>query len=268
MSEKLVAGQDILGIIDDIVNIPDSFFKASTGNTMVQNMLDQINLDDLVKEQTKDFLERGIGYDQAVMLCAEMKNEISALVDSFEGYSTSSEKKVFLKKLFGIFNPLPEMILKDYPRYDANIPVELCHPNAKLPAYAHDGDAGADVFAVEDTDIEPDQTIILHTGLKTAIPKGWMLSVRPRSGMSLKTGLRVANAPGTIDYGYLAEIGIIVNNIGKEVVSIHTGDKIAQLVLEKVYKAEYTVIDDITTHATENRANSKGEQGFGSTDSK
>lgn len=266
MSERLTTGQDIFKIIDDIKNIPDSFFKATSGNAMIQGILDQINIKEMADIQRKEFLNQNIGYDQATMLCADIGNELSVLVESFEDISAIAEKKVFLKKLFGLFQDLPELILKDYPRYDANIPVELCRPNAKLPVYAHDGDDGADVFATNNDDIAPGETMILYTGLKVSIPKGWALSVRPRSGLSLKTGLRIANAPGTIDYGYLDEVGIIATNIGAKTLSIQTGDKIAQLILERAYKAEYTKVDDITAHATENRANSQGQQGFGSTD--
>ena len=84
-----------------------------------------------------------------------------------------------------------------------NVAVELCHPNAKLPTYAHDTDWGADVYAVEDMTIQPGSYgVMVPTGLRVAIPHGWMISFRPRSGMSHKTPLRLSNSPGTIDEGY------------------------------------------------------------------
>ena len=90
------------------------------------------------------------------------------------------------------------------------IPIELCHPNAKIPAYAKPGDAGMDIYALEDFEVAPGERKIIKTGLKVAIPRGYELQVRPRSGTSVKTALRVANTPGTIDSGYRDEIGVII----------------------------------------------------------
>ena len=90
--------------------------------------------------------------------------------------------------------------------------VEVIREGVKLPYYANSYDAGMDVCAAEDTIIEPGQTVIIPTGLKFAIPEGYEIQVRPRSGISLKTPLRLANSPGTIDAGYRNELGIIMNN--------------------------------------------------------
>lgn len=265
MANELMAGQNITDAIQDMMSIPDSFFKASTGREMIDGVLKQIDVQEMAKIQAKEFRDNGMSYAQVVMACAEMQREVQDLIDTFEDQDILAAKKVFLQEVFGKFLELPTHILKDYPRYDAEIPIELCHPNAKLPAYAHENDAGADVYAVEDTTIQVGETALIPTGLKMAIPKGWMVSVRPRSGLSLKTGLRIANAPGTIDANYLAEVGIIASNTGSESVKINSGDRIAQFILERAYKAEFTPTNDVTKHTTENRANESGEQGFGST---
>ena len=266
MANKLRAAQDIMGVIDGILELPDSVFGSKTSKDMISSITNQINIEEAAKQQQKEFLSENLSYDQVVMLCSDMEKDIQDFIEDIENLQAISEKKVFLKDIFSKFLSLPEHILKDYPRYDASIPVELCHPNAKLPTYAHDGDAGADVYAVEDSVIHNDETVLLPTGLKMAIPKGWMISVRPRSGLSLKTGLRISNSPGTVDANYLSEIGIIASNTGLSPVEIHTGDRIAQFILERAYKAEFALTDDVTKHTTENRANAAGEQGFGSTD--
>lgn len=90
--------------------------------------------------------------------------------------------------------------------------IEICREGALLPAYAKPGDAGMDVCAAEDVIIRPGETVIIPTGLKLAIPEGYEVQVRPRSGISLKTPLRIPNAPGTIDSGYRDELGIIMTN--------------------------------------------------------
>ena len=263
-----MAGQNITDAIQDMMNIPDSFFKASTGREMINEVLKQIDVQEMAKIQAKEFRDNGMSYAQVVMACAEMQREIRDLIEAFEDQDMIAAKKVFLQEIFSKFLDLPEYLLKDYPKYDAEIPTELCHPNAKLPIYVHESDAGADVFAVENTSIVPGETKLLPTGLKMAIPKGWMISPRPRSGVSLKTSLRIANAPGTVDSGFLQEIGIIIDNIGNEDIQIKQGDRIAQLILERAYKAEFVPTNDVTKHTTENRANENGEQGFGSTDVK
>lgn len=148
------------------------------------------------------------------------------------------------------------------------VAIERCHPDAMIPTYASEGDAGMDVYAIEDTTILPGETKLIKTGIKVAIPNGYELQVRPRSGQSLKTKLRIANTPGTIDSGYRDEIGIIAENIdnpvrdiafhyeddGKLVVdSIATGapvevvkgQRIAQLVLAKVYHANLYRSDNV-----------------------
>ena len=92
--------------------------------------------------------------------------------------------------------------------------IEKCREDAIIPGYQHEGDAGMDVCAAVDIDILPGQTVVVPTGLKLAIPDGYEIQVRPRSGLSLKTALRIPNAPGTIDSGYRDELGIIMTNTG------------------------------------------------------
>jgi dUTP pyrophosphatase len=96
-----------------------------------------------------------------------------------------------------------------------NIPVKFkrLHPDAATPHYAHDGDSGFDLTATEDVIIQPGATAIVPTGLAFEIPAGYELQVRPRSGISAKTKLRVANAPGTVDRNFRGEVGVIIDNI-------------------------------------------------------
>jgi len=125
-------------------------------------------------------------------------------------------------------------------RQRVKVCLELCHPEARVPTYARPGDAGMDVYAVEDVIIEPGSTVVLRTGLKVAIPDGYELQIRPRSGLSLKTPLRLPNSPGTIDAGYRDEIGIIVHNTSaSEPYRVNKGDRIAQMVLQRVPAVEW-----------------------------
>lgn len=127
-----------------------------------------------------------------------------------------------------------------------------------LPAYATDGAAGMDVVSAEDVTIAPGARHAVATGLSVAIPAGYEIQVRPRSGLALKHGITVANAPGTIDSDYRGEVKAILINLGDAPFEILRGDRVAQLVLAPVTRAGWLRVDELD--ATE-----RGEGGFGST---
>lgn len=125
--------------------------------------------------------------------------------------------------------------------------VEICRECVILPEYKNLFDAGMDIRAAEDITILPFQTVIVPTGLKVAIPEGYEIQVRPRSGLSLNTRLRIANSPGTIDTLYRDEVGVIISHEENSIYSIKKGDRIAQIVLNEVPRIKFTVVKDIKT---------------------
>ena len=127
-----------------------------------------------------------------------------------------------------------------------------------LPAYATSGAAGLDVVAAEDVDLLPGQRHAVATGFKVAIPHGFEIQVRPRSGLAFKHGLSVPNAPGTIDSDYRGELKILLINHGDQPFAIRRGERIAQLVPAAVTLATFDEVDDLD-------ATSRGHGGFGST---
>lgn len=130
--------------------------------------------------------------------------------------------------------------------------IEKCHPEARIPVYSRDGDAGMDVFALYDVKIMPQETVIIKTGLKVAIPEGYEIQIRPRSGLSLKTPLRVPNSPGTIDAGYRDEIGIIITNTSPvESYEIKKGDRIAQMVLQRVPMVSWVETNSVAAYGAD-----------------
>lgn len=141
---------------------------------------------------------------------------------------------------------------------DVEVPVVRLDPSVPLPSYAHAGDAGLDLAAAADIDLDPGERAAVPTGLALAIPRGWVGLVHPRSGLARRHGLTVANAPGTIDAGYRGEVQVLLVNLGTERVSIRRGDRIAQLLLQQVGQArivEVATLDETT----------RGHGGFGST---
>lgn len=136
--------------------------------------------------------------------------------------------------------------------------VKRLDPGVPLPSYVHDGDAGLDLCAAEDVVLAPMQRAAVATGLAIAVPSGWVGLVHPRSGLALRHGLTVANAPGTIDAGYRGELKVILVNLGEATVTIARGDRVAQLVLQEVGAAEVVEVDDLDD-------TTRGHGGFGST---
>lgn len=127
-----------------------------------------------------------------------------------------------------------------------------------VPRYATQGDAGADLYAAEDVSLEPGTRAAVPTGIALAIPEGYAGLVLPRSGRALKEGLGLANSPGLIDSGYRGEVKVVVVNLDAHShIDIRRGDKIAQLVIQQVERAEWDVVDDLP-------GSPRGEGGFGS----
>ena len=133
------------------------------------------------------------------------------------------------------------------------------HPDARLPEYAHPGqDSGMDLFALEEITIPPDSWELVSTGLSMSLPRGHEGQIRSKSGLALSQGLSVLNSPGTIDFGYTGELGVILKNHGMSYVMVAKGQKIAQLVIAPVTHAHLV---EVTSLGSSDR----GEGGFGST---
>ncbi|MBX2863697.1 MAG: dUTP diphosphatase [Leptolyngbyaceae cyanobacterium MAG.088] len=131
-------------------------------------------------------------------------------------------------------------------------------PDAVIPAYAHPGDAGADLVAIDHHKLEPMQHLAIPTGLAVEIPQGYEMQVRPKSSLALKHGVTVLNTPGTIDAGYRGEIKVLLINLGQTTFKISPGQRIAQIVIAPVIQARFGE----TTELSESQ---RGSGGFGST---
>ena len=146
------------------------------------------------------------------------------------------------------------------------VEIQKMNEDVEIPSYAKEGDAGMDVrayFTSESKVIElqAGDRKIIPTGLKVAIPNGYEIQVRPRSGMAFKKGITVLNTPGTIDCGYRGEIGVIVHNASPSPVTIEHGERVAQLVLNKVPSILWEEVNELSD-------TDRGEGGFGSTGTK
>jgi dUTP pyrophosphatase len=149
---------------------------------------------------------------------------------------------------------VPEMAPDDGLR----IPVQRIDPTLPLPAYARDGDAGLDLYAAEPVTLATGARALVPTGIAVAIPAGFAGFVLPRSGLALRHGVTVLNAPGLIDAGYRGEVKALLVNHGTEPVTVARGDRIAQLVVQRVERVTLTPVAELD-------ATARGAGGFGST---
>ena len=130
--------------------------------------------------------------------------------------------------------------------------------DAIIPNYAHKGDAGMDIYSVEEKVLNPGESALISTGIAIAIPYGFEAQVRPKSGLAANNGITVLNTPGTIDCHYRGEVKVIMINLGKTHFKVEKGKKIAQIVFNKVEEADFQEVDELDETA-------RGEGGFGST---
>jgi dUTP pyrophosphatase len=138
--------------------------------------------------------------------------------------------------------------------------VKRLSPGAVLPAYAHPGDAGLDLFSAVEASLDPGESKLIGTGISVELPPNTEGNVRPRSGLALKHGITVLNSPGTIDCGYRGEVGIILINHGRVRFDVQPGMKIAQLVVSPCMSVDVQETSDLS-------GSDRGQGGFGSTGS-
>lgn len=267
---KIMVGEegteDITTMFGALLSMPDEEFKEVSSillDEIVRSLNTPADRIALVAAMTSNGYTGDDLTDTFQELCEEIDTQLTEL---------SQIKRDWLKQLMGaVTNAINETegISKKYVR----IAYEKCHEDAKAPAYAHETDSGMDVYALEDITLSPGEQKIIPIGIKVALPAGYELQVRPKSGISAKTKLRVANAPGTIDAGYRDEIGIIIENVEPPIkdityeeifnedgsikgfninsilygssYTIGKGQKFAQLVLSEVPKAVLYEVESV-----------------------
>lgn len=255
---KMLMGEDFSGqtdeslnVIDKMLDLPDNQFdavypklKAQLSSVLKTKKFQEQMLESLRQNPIKNFdAEKVVVTD----FIEDIKNE--------PGLS-ANKKELMTFMLENTILAIYE--LYEVPREKVEVGIKKLINDAILPTYAHSADAGADVYAVEDTVLESGETKAVKTGIAISVPIGYEIQLRPRSGLSLKTGLRVANSPATIDSGFLGEVGVIIQNTSSESYTIKKGDRIAQMVLAEVPMIKWVEVDDLGS-------SERGEGGYGST---
>ena len=217
-------------IFDELFNALDNAFENDTDGLKALGAILTMPDDafETVKGSLCDSIEQTFNAPDAKIAFAQMMNQNGLKIEDFtsnmdnlvaavdelaaEGVELSDSKKDFLKFIFATFANVMEQSNMVSHRI-INIPIELCRDGAQFPMYATDGSAAMDIYSPEEYVIAPGECVIIPTGIKVNIPIGYALLIQPRSGLSRKTKLRVANTPGLIDSDYHEEIGVIIENI-------------------------------------------------------
>lgn len=248
----------LVELIHNVIEIPEEEITDNSAtivfNTIESSLtpkLKQMSVDNVVK----NFTEENLTLAQAAELVEEVKKQTLAYIETFN----PSEKKMdILSKVLDIFFDIFDRAIIQYEGYDIVLPI-LLEEGAKIPAYAHDTDAAADLFANEDIIIKAHSLgNMVHTGVKIGLPEGWRATILPRSSTGLKTPLRLSNSQGLIDSDYRGEVMLLFDNISDSDFTIKRGDKLAQLEVKPIYRFKAKIVESLDE--TE-----RGQNGFGST---
>lgn len=251
----------ITAMLGSMLGMPDEEFRT-LAPVVLQSIQQTIN-------EPTEKIKLVQGLNAAGLKSEDLIDILDQMSDELETLEISNEKKEFVAELcLSIINVINST--EGVAKRMVSVPIQIIYPDAKLPAYAHETDSGMDLYALEDITIKPGETVLVPTGIKVALPPGYELQVRPKSGRALKTKLRVANTPGTIDQGYRDEIKVIIENVDPPIRSISIpddatpntpiaigaiefgqsytigkGEKFAQLVLAEVPKVAWYEVENV-----------------------
>lgn len=253
---------EILQLVETLMGYDDKKFslvRKEIEKTIFDALLHSEDSEQAKRTQIEEFRNAGFSSNEVKSHMEQIKNSFAELIANLEESTKNGDKREFLDNLYKALCIYIDDITDEYDNFSPMVEFELCHTNARLPEYAHPGDHGADIYAVETITV-PAHTfgVLIPTGLKAKIPAGWAIAIRPRSGMSRKTPLRISNAVATIDTDYRGEIGILFDNFSNEPVTIQQGDRIAQMILERNFHATFKQVDSVEDNTD------RGEGGFGS----
>ena len=271
---KEVLGEDTdIDIVDSIIRLlalPDEQFSVLAPGVL-QSFQQSLNNPNDKIALVQSLNASGAKAEDLITIYADLMEEVDKT-------SLPRIKRDFMKEvLSAVCNAINDT--EGIAKRNVAVAIELCHEDAKIPQYAHISDSGADVYALEDIVVHPGETVLVSTGFKVALPPGFELQVRPKSGRALKTKLRVANTPGTIDQEYRDEVKVIIENVEAPIkditideegrvtsilygsnFTIGKGEKFCQIVLCEVPKASFYRVESVLKVDENDRGG-----GFGST---
>lgn len=252
--------ETLMKSIKGLAELDDEVFDDEKMIELLKNVEQQFSpeiVNQSINQVVKNMEDQGLTKQEAA-------ESIKALIDTLqemvygEVVLTGNKKKFIdtvMSKTYEIFNKA----LEKFHSYSIELPMTVdTAAGAKVPTYAHDTDAAADLYALEDTVLKgPSLGNKIRTGVKIQLPEGWLALIIPRSSIGAKTALRLSNSVGLIDSGYRGELGVLYDNIDINDFTIKKGDRIAQLLVMPSYRFQAKVVDSLED-------SDRGEGGFGS----
>ena len=251
--------QTLLDAIKSLTDIDDDALTEDTMKTILEGLEAQFTPEIVlqsVNQIVKNLEDQGLNKAEAADAVKALTETMKEMIYGETQYT--GNKKVLVdtvtEKLFGIFNSA----LEKYHTYSIELPIQL-EEGAQVPTYAHESDACADMYSMEDITIPAHyKGVPVKTGVHIQLPEGWVAMLFPRSSIGAKTPLRLSNSVGIIDSGYRGEVRALYDNIGDEPYTISRGDRIAQLMVMPSYRFKAKVVDTLED-------SDRGQGGFGST---
>lgn len=251
--------QTLIDAIKGLTDIEDDALTDEAMNSILDGLNQQFSpelVQQSINQIIKNLEEQGLNK-------AEAQDSIKAVSDALKEIiygevSYTGNKKILvdtvMNRMFNIFDAAVEK----YHSYSIELPIKL-EEGAQVPTYAHDTDAAADLYALEDTNLNAHTYgNKIRTGVSIQLPEGWLAMILPRSSMGTKTPFRLSNSVGLIDSGYRGELGVLYDNTSDIDSFIRKGDRIAQLLVMPSYRFQAKVVDSLED-------SDRGEGGFGST---
>ena len=243
-----------------LINIPDDELTNEVLTLILQNLeqsFESTIITQSINQIITNLEDQGLTKAEAQTTIESLKATINEMLYGEQEFI--GNKKILIdtivNKLFSIFAEAANK----YHTYSIELPMTVdVNEGAKVPTYAHETDAAADIYAMDKTVLPPHTYgIKLRTGIKIQLPEGWQALILPRSSIGAKTPLRLSNSVGLIDSGYRGELGVLYDNTSDEPYTVNAGDRIAQLLVMPSYRFQAKVVDILAD-------SDRGEGGFGS----
>ena len=251
--------QTLVQAIKGLIDIDDELLTEESMSiilTSIEQQFSSMLVTQSVNQIIKNFDDQGLTKKEAIDATEGLLEFLNGMVYDGTEYSTNKQKiiNVLLEKLADVFHAAANK----YHTYAIELPMTV-DTDAKVPTYAHDTDAAADLYALEDTVLKgPSLGNKVRTGISIQLPEGWLALIIPRSSIGAKTSMRLSNSVGLIDSGYRGELGVLYDNIDTNDITIHKGDRIAQLLVMPSYRFQAKVVESLED-------SDRGVGGFGST---
>jgi len=250
--------ETLVNSIKGLVDIDDEQLTDEMVKTILNNIDEQFSpslIEQSINQIVKNLEDQGLNKQEAKEAIKALSDTLKELIYGENQYIGNKKILVdtIVDRMTGIFDAAGEK----FHSYSIVLPMTV-DSGAKVPTYAHETDAAADLYAMETTVIEGNTLgNKIRTGVKIQLPEGWLAFILPRSSIGAKTPLRLSNSVGLIDSGYRGELGVLYDNISDTPYTINAGDRIAQLLVMPSYRFQAKVVDILAD-------SDRGEGGFGS----